>query len=67
MCFYYLYEKYNNSISTNLIHFKIPLCKIESIEIYFFLYVLLRLTCKFLSLDSERDTKFFMLKTKIVL
>jgi hypothetical protein len=33
--FYYLHEKYDNSISIYLSHFKIPLRKIESIEIYF--------------------------------
>jgi hypothetical protein len=34
--FYYLHEKYDNSILTYLSRFKISLCKIESIEIYFF-------------------------------
>jgi Zn-dependent peptidase ImmA (M78 family) len=34
--FYYLHEKYDNSISTFLNRFEISLCKIESIEIYFF-------------------------------
>jgi hypothetical protein len=36
MCVYYLHEKYDNSILTYLGHLKIPLHKIESIEIYFF-------------------------------
>jgi hypothetical protein len=62
--FYYLHKKYGNSISTYLSCFKIPLCKIESIEIYF-LSIFLRLTWEFLGLDSEHDTNFFMLITEI--
>jgi hypothetical protein len=34
--FYYLHEKYDNSISSDLSRFKITVRKIESIEIYFF-------------------------------
>jgi hypothetical protein len=41
------------------------LCKIESIEIYFF-SIFLRLTYEFLGLDNECDTDFFILRTQIV-
>jgi hypothetical protein len=65
--FYYLYEKYDNSISTDLSHFKRSLHKIESIEIFLFLSDFLRLMLEFLAFDNERDTNFFMLRTEIVL
>jgi hypothetical protein len=59
--FCYLYEKYDNSLSTNLSHFKISLCKIESIEFF-----PSPINVGFLVLDNKRDTNFFMLKTEIV-
>jgi hypothetical protein len=62
--FYYLHEKYDNSISMNLTCFKRTLHKIEGIKKNYF--DLLGLTWKFLGFENKRDTNFFMLRTEIV-
>jgi hypothetical protein len=64
MCFYYLYKKYDNSISIDLSHFKITLHKIESIKIYFLSGFLINIGI--FRLGSELNINFFMLRTKIV-
>jgi hypothetical protein len=63
--FYYLHEKYDNSISMYLSRFKRSWYKIEGIE--FSPSDFLKLTWEFLSLDNKHDTNFFMLRTEIIL
>jgi hypothetical protein len=62
--FYYIHEKYENSITMNLSRFKRFLYKIESIKN--FPSDFLNLTWEFLVLDNKRDTNFFMLRNEIV-
>jgi hypothetical protein len=65
MCFYYLYKKYDNSISIDVRHFKITLRKIESIQIYFLAGFLINMGI--FRLGRELNINFFMLRTEIVL